>query len=106
MKKQSSNFGEGLDWNVFVGPKLYEKIETAFETEWEKVDRINAQRRKYHQRRYRLHRMARRYGIKVNAEIRELDIAPYRTPQDFPVPGRYYLNQLLKLGYNIQLKLL
>lgn len=67
---------------------------------------MTTNQRKYHQRRYRLHRMARRYGIKVDAEKRQLDIEPYKTFLDFPVPGRYYLNQLLKLGYNIQLKLL
>lgn len=60
---------------------------------------------KYHQRRYRLHRMARRHGVKIDVNNRDIDISPYSSFHDYPVPGRYYIGQLIKLGYTLQYKL-
>ena len=66
---------------------------------------MTAKKRKYHRRRYYLHNKARKYGIRINVVNRSLDISPYTSFNEFPVPGRYYLGQLLKLGYNLQHKL-
>lgn len=59
----------------------------------------------YHTRRYYLHRVLRSQ-FKIDAENREIDITPYRSAADIPVPYRWYVGQLIKLGYNAQLKLL
>jgi hypothetical protein len=61
--------------------------------------------RKHHARRYYLHGVLKQ-KFKVDAESRSIDISPYRCASEIPVPYRWYVGQLIKLGYNAQLKLL
>lgn len=61
--------------------------------------------RKHHARRYYLHRVLKT-KFKVDAKSRSIDIAPFRSASEIPIPWRWYVGQLIKLGYNAQLKLL
>lgn len=62
-------------------------------------------RSSYRNRRYYLHQVIKK-SFPVNAISREIDISPFRSFNEIPVPERYYVGQLIKLGYNVQLKLL
>lgn len=55
---------------------------------------------------YYLHKKVESYGFKVDAPIREVDVHPYTKLAEIPIKARYYVSQLIKEGYNIQLKLL
>lgn len=55
---------------------------------------------------YYLHKKVESYGFKVDAPIREVDVHPFTKLKEIPVGARYYVSQLIKEGYNIQLKLL
>ncbi|CDS92729.1 hypothetical protein BN1088_1431067 [Sphingobacterium sp. PM2-P1-29] len=50
-----------------------------------------------------LHRKVREAGFKVNCGTREIDVYPYESFQEIPVGPRYYVNALIKAGYNVQL---
>ncbi|SDM39835.1 hypothetical protein [Pedobacter antarcticus] len=53
--------------------------------------------------RYYLHkRLKGKY--KINSEQRAIDL-PYAKFNEVPTGDRYYIGQLIKLGYNVQLKL-
>lgn len=58
----------------------------------------------YHNRRYYLHRIVKQ-KFQIDTISRQVDIRPYDSFNEIPVPERYYVGQLIKLGYNIQLKL-
>lgn len=58
----------------------------------------------YHTRRYYVHRVLKNH-FRIDAEKREVDISPYSSAAEIPIPYRWYVGQLIKLGYNIQLKL-
>lgn len=58
----------------------------------------------YHTRRYYIHRVLKNH-FRIDSEQREVDIYPYTSAADIPIPWRWYVGQLVKLGYNIQLKL-
>ena len=57
-------------------------------------------------RMYYLMNKVREAGFRVHAPTREVDVSPYTRLYDIPVGPRYYVQQLIKAGYNIQLKLL
>lgn len=54
-------------------------------------------------KRYYYHRRLKHYSI--DAAKRLIDL-PYERFEDIPVGDRYYIGQLISLGYNIQLKLI
>lgn len=58
------------------------------------------------QRRYYYHSALKRLGIEVEGATRTIELALYDSFQDIPVPTRWYVNQLLKMGYNAQFKIL
>jgi hypothetical protein len=60
-------------------------------------------KKKMQDRRYYLHRKLKgKYHI--NADKRTIS-CPHRTFTDIPRGDRYYVGQLIKLGYNLQLEL-
>lgn len=44
-------------------------------------------------------------GFKVDTSIREIDPYPYDSFKAIPVGPRYYVEQLIKQGYNVQHKI-
>lgn len=61
-------------------------------------------RSQYHQRRYYLHRVLKNH-VRVIVKNREVDIAPYQSISEVPAPYRWYVGELIRLGYIIQLNL-
>lgn len=55
---------------------------------------------------YYLHQKMKEFGFVVDAPVRQVDVYPYRSLIDIPVGPRYYVSQLIKEGYNVQLRLL
>ncbi|MGF7026314.1 hypothetical protein [uncultured Sphingobacterium sp.] len=50
-------------------------------------------------------RKLKKYNMYVDLALREVDVAPYQSFDSIPVGPRYYVNQLIKAGFNIQIKL-
>lgn len=50
-------------------------------------------------------RRVRLAGFQVCTASREVDPHPYTAFSEIPVGPRYYVNQLIKQGYNVQLKI-
>ena len=57
----------------------------------------------YHNRRYYLHQQLKG-KYQVDGRHRTIHL-PYARFSDIPIPDRYYVGQLIRLGYNIQLNL-
>lgn len=64
----------------------------------------NTTKSSYHNRRDYLHRVLKERKFNIDVDLRQVDI-PYKSFGEIPVPERYYVGQLIKLGYNIQLRL-
>lgn len=50
-------------------------------------------------------RKLKKHNMFVDLNSREVDVAPYQDFDSIPVGPRYYVNQLIKAGFNIQIKL-
>lgn len=57
-------------------------------------------------RTYYLHKKVKDAGFKIDSPNRQIDASPYTKLSEIPVGPRYYVQQLIKSGYNVQLKLL
>lgn len=55
---------------------------------------------------YYLHQKMKEFGFEVDSPNRQVDVSPHHRLIDIPIGPRYYVAQLIKEGYNIQLKLL
>lgn len=55
---------------------------------------------------YYLHQKMKEFGFEVDAPSRQVDVHPYTRLLDIPVGPRFYVAELVKEGYNIQLRLL
>jgi hypothetical protein len=61
-------------------------------------------RKRTQQRRYYLIRRLREMGYRINTEKRSIQ-SNYNNVNDIPPPDRYYVRQLLKLGFQQELLL-
>lgn len=52
-----------------------------------------------------LYRKVRQAHFIIDPGLREIDVHPYQSFQDIPVGPRYYVGQLMKAGFNVQLKI-
>ncbi|MBD3630490.1 hypothetical protein [Cyclobacterium sp.] len=59
-------------------------------------------KRKIQQRRYYFIRKLREMGYQIETERRSIQ-TPYTTVNEIPLPDRYYVRQLLKLGFQQEL---
>jgi len=50
-------------------------------------------------------RRVRSAGLKVDIANREIDPYPYASFNEIPIGPRYYVGQLIKQGFNAQLKI-
>lgn len=50
-------------------------------------------------------RKVRNAGFVLDTNKRELDVTPFTQFKDIPVGPRYYVGQLIRAGYNVQLKI-
>ncbi len=92
-----------MDLTLFDVPATGKKRTMPYASTREKlkVDRELARRRYY------LHRQIQDlFNIEVNGAKRTINIAPYKTFADIPVGYRFYVGQLMKMGYNIQFEIL
>lgn len=55
---------------------------------------------------YYLHKKVKDAGFFIDAPNRQIDVGPFTKLSEIPVGPRYYVQQLIKSGYNVQLKLL
>lgn len=55
---------------------------------------------------YYLHKKVKDAGFKIDVPERQIDASPFTKLSEIPVGPRYYVQQLIKSGYNVQLKLL
>jgi hypothetical protein len=60
--------------------------------------------RKIANRRYYLHKQLKG-KYEIDGVNRTIDV-PHKRFKDIPVPDRYYIGQLIKMGYNAQFKIL
>ena len=60
--------------------------------------------KKINNRRYYLHKKLKG-KYEIDGVLRTIDV-PYKRFKDIPKPDRFYVGQLLKLGYNMQFKIL
>lgn len=67
--------------------------------------RIESQKKRY-RRIYYLQKKVESYGFKVDTPVKEVDVYPHTQIKEIPVKARYYVSQLIKEGFNIQIKLL
>lgn len=61
-----------------------------------------SRKRKIQQRRYYFIRKLRKMGYQIDTEMRCIH-TPYTSVNDIPPPDRYYVRQLLKLGFQQEL---
>ena len=52
-----------------------------------------------------LYRKVRDAGFILDPGLREIDVFPYLKFDDIPIGPRYYVGQLMKAGFNVQLKI-
>ena len=50
-------------------------------------------------------RRLKKSKISVDLNAREVDVSPYTEFKDIPVGPRYYVGQLIKAGFNVQIKI-
>lgn len=50
-------------------------------------------------------RRLKKSKISVDLNTREVDVSPYTEFKDIPVGPRYYVGQLMKAGFNVQIKI-
>ncbi len=56
-------------------------------------------------KRYYLHAKMKEFGFTLDITRHEVDVFPYSCLEEIPVGPRYYVNQLIKMGYNVQIKM-
>jgi hypothetical protein len=52
-----------------------------------------------------LYRKVRNAGFTIIPGLREIDVYPYLEFKDIPIGPRYYVGQLMKAGFSVQLKI-